>query len=124
MADRVDPSDPRVEVSYQKSAFFRVTHVDGIYGGVTPRGHIHMAVFSERGALPKASHFDVVDGQPGPEIVDDSRTGIVRELEADLVMDLPVAISLHLWMREKIEQLRVAMGVPDEEFQRLMGGQK
>jgi hypothetical protein len=124
-ADNLEANEPwpiptrtlRVNVSYQKSNLFRVVHADGVYGGATPRGDVHMAIFSERSALPTASHFDVVGGIPQPEIVTEARTGVVRELEADVVMSLPVAIAAYAWLGDKIQYLRAQLGISDADWE-------
>src|SRR3989442_6878794 len=51
MTEATKPQD--VTFHYIKSSQFRVVHADGIIGGVTPRGLIHIAVFSERPAIPQ-----------------------------------------------------------------------
>ena len=38
---------------YIKAYNFRVVHVDGVIGGITPKGLLHLAVFSERAAIPQ-----------------------------------------------------------------------
>lgn len=83
-----------------------------------------MAVFSERSALPKETYFDVVSGVATSEVVTATKEGLVRELESDLVMNLGTAISVHLWLREKVEYLRVQLGMSDEEWNRLTGGRR
>lgn len=43
----------QVAFDYIKSNFFRVVHADGVTGGGTPNGSIHLAFFSERGPIPQ-----------------------------------------------------------------------
>ena len=117
MADP-DQNEPlRIDISYQKSNLFRVVHADGVWGGATPRSDVHMAFFSERTALPKASYFDVINGMPQNEVVTETRTGVVRELEADIVMSLPVAIATYLWLEDKLQYLRTQLGISDTDWE-------
>jgi hypothetical protein len=92
-----------------KSNYFRVICVDGAFGGVSPTGRgIHMAVYSERRPLPrKTVHSLEEDGSLGDELRDkrETRTALVREVEADLVMDLLTATAVRDWLNEKIIQL-------------------
>ena len=44
---------PSVKFHYIKSNSFRVLHVDGSLGGITPGRNIFVSLFSERGALPQ-----------------------------------------------------------------------
>lgn len=86
-----------LEFHFEKANSFRVIHVDGAYGGISPANRmIHMAVFSERTPLPKLVVQMVQDGILGAEILEKrvSKPGVFREVEADLVMSLDIAISL------------------------------
>lgn len=99
------------EISFEfiKSAFFRVISVEGAFGGLSPTGRsIHMAIFSERRPIPrKTVHPLMDDGSLGEELKDrrESRESFVREIEADLVLDLPTAIGVHQWLGNKIQEL-------------------
>lgn len=95
----------RVKFHFIKSPFFRVVHVDGVYGGITPHGYIHMAVFNERSAIPQLVEHELKDRQVGPEIDRVSKEGIVREIESDLLFDVETARSLAGWLTSKIEEV-------------------
>jgi hypothetical protein len=101
-----------------KSSSFRVVHVSGAYGGVTPMGEIHAAVFNERGPIPRQIKYGVTtDGQLGDIVEIAQREGIIREVEADLVMNIEVARSLAKWLNEKAdlaEKLTATSGSPEE----------
>lgn len=89
-----------------KSNFFRVIHADGVWGGVTPHLQIQMAFFSERLPIPEiVKHTITPDGQLGKEVVADrvTREGVVREIEASVVVSLEVAKVLRAWLDEKIQ---------------------
>ncbi len=95
----------QVRFHYLKSDFFRVLHVDGVHGGISPRGQIQMAVFNERLPIPQQSVYKLVDGGLGEEISDEriQKEGIIREVEAELLMSVDTARSLVAWLKEKIE---------------------
>jgi hypothetical protein len=105
---RTAESEPNhVTFSFIKSGGFRVVHVDGAIGGVTPRGYIHCAVFSERAAIPREATSTVQpDGSLGPLQVTEARPGIVRELEVDLLFDEQMAGQLYEWLGRQLEQLK------------------
>ena len=98
----------RVAFDYIKGQFFRVVHADGVIGSVTPTGHIHMAIFSERPAIPRR-HVLAVDenGQPTVLIPNEtvSRDSIVREMDVDVHMSLQTAISMRQWLDQRIEDM-------------------
>jgi hypothetical protein len=115
----------RVEVYYHKSNFFRVVHADGCYGGVTPRGGLHFGFYSERGAIPLRTALPLAQGKPaGPEEVLESKPGLVRELEVDVVMDFSTAASLYVWLRGHLDTLRQVVNVSDEDWGKIVGAEE
>ncbi len=101
----------KVEFHYIKSPSFRSVHVDGAIGGVTPRGLIHMALFSERPAIPTKTVSDVLDsGRLGEEIRDlrEGKSGIAREMEVDLFLGLDTAKEIRIWLDTRIQELEAA----------------
>ncbi len=89
-----------------KSNSFRSIHADGVFGGVTPRLTIFATFFNERTPLPDQMVHEIKeDGTIGDEIRDEriTRDGVVRELEANVIMDVEFAKVLVDWLRAKIE---------------------
>lgn len=117
MSETTDLKPDTLRVEYIKSAFFRVVHVDGIFGGPTPRGMIHMDVFSERQPIPQKAVYRITssdDGEGralGDEIREQriGRDSIIREVEVGLSLDLEVAKSLRDWLNRNIEKLEKAI---------------
>ena len=94
---------------YIRGNYYRMIHVDGIYGGGAPTvGNIVMTVFSHRIALPKST---VNNGQ-GQEIIERrvAENGIENELEASLVMDINTAKIMRQWLDSTISNCEAAMG--------------
>lgn len=88
-----------------KTSDFRDYFVDGVFGGVTPRGYIQMFVYHERGALPRrVFHAVNGDGTITEEIREKraSRNAIVRDVEANLIMDVQTAKGLLAWLAQKV----------------------
>lgn len=92
---------------YIKSTQFRVMHVDGALGGLTPRGGIHLAIYSERPAIPQvATHELSPEGQLGRIPTEtEGKEGIVREIDADLLLSRQAAIELRDFLTENINLL-------------------
>lgn len=100
------PFTGKIRYDYIKSNFFRVIHVDGVHGG--PRasgGSIHMALFNERNAIPKAEEYDVKDGRLGKQTGKEGRPGMVREVEFDMIMGLDTARAIREWLNNVIAKL-------------------
>jgi hypothetical protein len=114
-AARKKHAPTQIEFDYIKSNFFRVISVDGAVGGLGPTGRtLHVAVFSERRPVPqRIVHALSSTGELGDELKEkrQSRTGIVREVEADLSMDLSTAIAIHGWLETKIQEMAKIQGV-------------
>lgn len=116
MSSHSNPSG-KFEAFYEKGNFFRVIHADGAYGGITPHGNLHFAFYSERSAIPKQVEFDVVDGLPGPERVIDTKKGLFREIETDVVMSFGTAVQFKFWLEHQLDLLRRQSGVSDSDWQ-------
>ena len=94
---------------YIKANQFRVIHVDGAHGGITPSGNIQMAFFSDRQPIPQivVHHVDQDGNVSAEEIASErvSKTGIVREVEVEAIMSLASAKVLVKWLADKISTL-------------------
>lgn len=89
-------------VYYIKSNYYRVIHVDGIYGGGTPTpGNIMMTVFNHKMPIPERA----VNDAQGKEIREKRvvKYGIENEAEVSLVMDLNTARIVHQWLDSTIK---------------------
>lgn len=105
-----DPVPDKVDFHYIKSNHFRVIHADGVYGGATPRGFIHMNFFSERTPIPQKVVQEVTaTGQLGQEIGTEGKKGIVREVEVGVVINIEHARSLIRWLEERIKPIEDAL---------------
>ena len=102
----------RVRTTFVNSNLHRVIHADGIWGGISPHAGIRMAVYSEAAQDPESVLYDVSKSAP-VEIgrveaseVEEGVKQITRVIEADIIISLAVAESLHRWLGEKISELR------------------
>ena len=101
------PTDKtKIKFNYIKSNAFRVVHVDGAIGGITPAGLIFVSLYSERGAIPQVMVHDVTEaGQVGAERPEErlSKEGIVREVEVGGTMSVETATSFVKWLQDQID---------------------
>lgn len=97
-----DEAPDSVAFSFIKSRHFRVIHVDGAIGSITPRGLIHVAVYSERPAIPQLIVQRIENGALGAAETVESRGGIVREVDADLMLTPDAARGLRDWLDERL----------------------
>jgi hypothetical protein len=100
------PNGEKVKFYYEKGNFFRVIHVDGAVGGLTPTLDVFLSIYNQRAPIPQVSVQKVMpNGQLGDEVVEDrqQKDGVFREVEVGLVMNLNVARALQQWLTEKID---------------------
>ncbi len=93
---------------YIKSAYFRVIHSDGLFGGVTPEGNIHFALFSDRPAIPRMQvHKQGPNGSVGDLLPERTvvRPGIIREMDVDVVVNEATARAMVDWLIGQLDQL-------------------
>lgn len=113
MSDQPQPVQVNeIKFTYQKGNFYRVIHVDGAHGGVSPSArYIHMNLFSERRTIPKEQFFLVpeqgVASALGPPFSTTDIGGIFREIETCAVMDIDTAKAIHAWLGKKISEFKV-----------------
>lgn len=95
----------QIRFHYLKSNYFRVVHIDGAIGGVTPEGYIHASMYSERLAIPREQSFAIDENGALGELKDTlTRDGVVREMEIDAIMNIESAKSLRDWLTSNIER--------------------
>ena len=104
MADA--PKQELLEAHYQKSNFFRVVHADASLGA-NPSWIDYRRVLQRTGlALPRRTSTPIVGGVPGSEEILEL-SGVLREIEVNVIMDIAVAANVHAWLGQRIaEQLK------------------
>lgn len=105
----------RLQVHYVKSPMFRTIHADGIFGGVTSHLNIQMSFWNERTPIPQMIELELDENSIiGQEIPDAriAKQGLVREIDANVVIDLDTAIAFRDWLDTKIANLKHAIEHP------------
>lgn len=105
----IDTENKRIRFDYIKGNYFRVIHVDGVHGGPTPNAaYIGMSLFNSRWPIPRQTTSALKeDGSIGKELIKERliRDSIVREIEAEIIMDINTARNMHKWLGEKIKRV-------------------
>ncbi|HEW79058.1 MAG TPA: hypothetical protein ENH34_03705 [Phycisphaerales bacterium] len=113
---KVKKARQEIELHYLKRNNYRSFHVDGVFGGITPRGNIYMELFLERGPTPKKTIHQVNDdGLLGKEVSREGKTGLIREIEAGLILDLATAEIVNDWLAKKIKTLKTAISAGENK---------
>jgi hypothetical protein len=90
------------------SSNYRELHVDGAFGGVTTRGYINLSFYAERAPIPKSTDFELTEDNTVGNLIghsEDSKTGILREFEFGIYMDLNAARTLAEFINNKVADL-------------------
>lgn len=93
---------------YIKSPQYRVSHADGAHGGITPPGKIQMNFYSERTPIPQTTFHEInEDRSLGAELEKEriGKTGIIREIDTTIIIDINTAKNLVEWLNQKIQTI-------------------
>lgn len=103
-----DKTNTELQFHNKLSPNFREIHVDGAYGGITPRGFINLNFFAERLPIPKSSIYKLQDNKLGEKLSDgkDSKNGIIREYEFGIYLDIDTATDIYNFLGNKIKELQ------------------
>lgn len=99
----------KLEVHYLKMPCYRTYHVDGAFGGIAPNGNLYMELFVERLPTPQVIKHKITPEGLGEEVERQGKQGIIREVEAGVVMNMEVAKVLRSWLDGKINEFESRM---------------
>ncbi len=99
-----DSKDQTVKFKYIIPDNLKDCYINGAWGGVTPRGEIHLHAYSERNCIPKTCVHNVTkDGKLGEQIDMNAGGDYVRVIQSSLIMNLSTAKSLRKWLDDMIQ---------------------
>ncbi len=89
-----------------KSNGYRQVHTDGASAGLTPSGLININFYNQRNVIPKGTIFELDGGRLGKLIgvTEDSKTGIIREYDFGIYIDINTCKSIRNLLNDKIEE--------------------
>lgn len=97
----------RVTFNYKKGPECPTFHADGFFGGLTPKGHLYIDIFVERGPTPKRAEYQVDDtGTKLTEVSREGLEGVVRHVQCGIIMDMAAAKQLHTWIGAKLSEFK------------------
>ena len=105
-------STNQMEIHFIKSSQFRVVHADGAWFGCDPQGALHLTFYNDRSPSPRKVVVNV--NQQGLAVDEDiskreSRSGLVREVEVDVVLSFGAALALRAGLDANIKNAQKAM---------------
>ena len=100
-----NPKKPnKITFNYIKTPSYRTYHVDGFYGGLTAKGNLYVELFVERAVTPQKEIYEIKGNALMPNPKREGKEGVVREIEAGMIMDYPTMLIFKKWLDEKINQ--------------------
>ncbi len=85
----------KITFHYQKTGSFRTHHVDGATGALTPNGKIYMELFTESLVTQEEETYKLTaKGKLGEIESSKGPRGVMRQIEAGIIMDIGVAEAL------------------------------
>lgn len=103
--DQAEFGDPReeeqseVNIQFTTSANHQTVFVNGIYGGMSPRGDLHVDLVADYSDRPRSQNFEInEDGSLGSQTGEKGGEGIIRERQVSVFMQPHNAFSIATWM--------------------------
>ena len=118
MSSETNQNSPTFElpVHFIKSNFFRVINASGAWFGGDGHGNLHVTFFNERTAIPKMVKLLVDDkGKVLAETFRESKQGIVREIEVDIIFSYKDAVAFYNALGENLKSIQESQTKPIEE---------
>lgn len=99
----------KITFKYVYPEDLRDLYINGLYGGVTPRGEIYIHFYSERHPIPKkATHNLDEQGVPSKEADMEIGGDVVRLVQASIALDISTAIAMRDWLNERINYINAS----------------
>lgn len=116
MVDEKKSAPKQFKIHYIKSNAFRVILAEGVHGGITPNGKIQFAFYNERLPIPQMTVHELEPlGENAVRLKEEikemrvGRDGIIREVEAEILMDVKHAEVMLNWLKDHIDKVNELM---------------
>lgn len=94
-----------ITFEYKLSEDYKVYAVNGLFGGITPKGDLMINLFYEGNPIPEHSTYNVnPDGSIGDETERIVSSSLVRNIPFGVSMAIDTAKSFKGWLEDKIEK--------------------
>jgi len=102
-----DPRDmersEEVDIKFRTSDDHQTVYANGVYGGMTTRGDMHLDFVTDRSERPKTQSFKVnKDGSLGRQVGEEGGEGVIRERQVSVFLKPDNAFSIATWMIAKL----------------------
>ena len=95
----------KIVFKFEKAPDYRDISVNGVWGGLTARGDVHMQLFTEYSATPVSVTHEISGDTLGPETRRDTGgAAFTRHLQVGVLMNPQNARSIAQWLLGKAEE--------------------
>jgi len=109
-------SGHQLPIHFIKSNSFRVVHANGAWYGGDTQGNLHLTFYNERSPIPKMVVVNLDEtGIILGEVKRESKQGIIREMEVDVVLSLQAATELYQTLGENLKSIQENSKRPMDE---------
>lgn len=114
---QTDSVPSEIEINYRKTESYQALHVDGFVLGITPRGYINLEPYAERAAIPRTMLHPIKGKVVGAGKYIDGMQGLLRLVQAGLIMDITTAENLVEALNRQIDLWKkmVAVQIPEKD---------
>ena len=109
-ADKNAGFDPRemerseeVDIRFETSDDHMTVYANGVYGGMTSRGDMHMDFVTDHSERPDKQSFKInKDGSLGRQVDEEGGDDVIRERQVSVFLKPDNAFSIATWMLAKL----------------------
>ena len=97
----------KVKMLYNQPNDYKLTYINGVYGGITPRGDIMCHFFLEYLKLPEEEEFSLTGGKIGELVKKEGETPVInRDLKVGITLKADCAENIANWLLAKVNILK------------------
>lgn len=109
-------TEETIRFEFSKAPDYRVVAANGVWGGLTPRGELHLDFMLDSIGIPAAVvHSITAEGGLGPEITRQPPKVVSRELQFGVLLSLGHAESIANWILDKVREAKAKMREGEEK---------
>lgn len=104
----MDEKTLTLETHFIKNNEFKTVYGSGVYGGFTPAGMLSMYFYTERIPIPIRTTLKQNPASPEQfeEVEREAKSGLVREVQVGVLIDLDTAQSMMDWLKGHIDNYK------------------
>ena len=103
----MDSKKKEIEIHNLKNPLYRSVYADGVIGSITPSNKVSLSFYASRKTIAKSERYQInEDGTLGKliEKSEDSKKGVVREIEFNVFMDRKSAEGLYVFLQKMLNK--------------------